>query len=73
MNGGTFLREGLIDEISLAYAPLAIGGSNTPGIFDGVELETIDQATVLELVDMKKMDMGTVWLHYLVKNKEGIG
>jgi riboflavin biosynthesis pyrimidine reductase len=72
MNGGAgmsgaFLREGLIDEISMVFSPLAIGGSNTPGIFDGEELETLDRAAILELVDMKRTSTGTVWLHYLVK------
>src|SRR5690606_33380360 len=64
---GAFLREGLIDEVSLFFAPLAIGGSNTPSIFDGPELETLDDAAKLELLDMKKLRGGTVWLHYLVK------
>jgi riboflavin biosynthesis pyrimidine reductase len=69
---GAFLRQGLIDEISLWFAPVAIGGSNTPGIFDGVELESLDDASKLELIDMKKLDTGTVWLHYHVKRKGGI-
>ena len=72
MNGGAgingaFLRQGLIDEISLFLAPLAIGGSNTPGIFDGEALKSLDKAAKLELLDMKKLDTSTVWLHYRVK------
>ncbi|WP_053074920.1 RibD family protein [Ornithinibacillus californiensis] len=64
---GAFLRQGLIDEISLTLAPLAIGGSDTPSIFDGEEIKRLEDVVKLELLDVKKTEGGSVWLHYLVK------
>ncbi|WP_010093839.1 RibD family protein [Ornithinibacillus scapharcae] len=61
---GAFLRKGLIDEVSISFAPLAIGGTSTPSIFDGPELTSINDILKLELITMKKIETGMVWLHY---------
>ncbi|WP_167553161.1 RibD family protein [Evansella clarkii] len=68
---GAFLRQGLIDEISLVVAPLAIGGNITPSIFDSENLKDIDGATILELITTKSVGNGSVWLHYKVKKNNG--
>jgi riboflavin biosynthesis pyrimidine reductase len=64
---GAFLRQGLIDEVSLVIAPLAIGGTTTPSIFDSKDLEELEGATCLKLNNMKTVGSGSVWLHYKVK------
>lgn len=62
---GAFLREGLIDEISIVLAPLAIGGKKTPTIFDCEDLSSLLEATNLELIETKPLgDKGAVWLYY---------
>ncbi|WP_394217664.1 RibD family protein [Halobacillus trueperi] len=66
---GAFLRQGLIDEISLVMAPLAIGGTTTPSIFDSEDLKELNDATRLELKNMKTVGKGSVWLHYNVKKR----
>ncbi|WP_160911492.1 RibD family protein [Halobacillus litoralis] len=66
---GAFLRQGLIDEISLVMAPLAIGGTTTPSIFDSEDLKELNDATRLELKNMKTVGKGSVWLHYKVKQR----
>jgi len=64
---GAFLRQGLIDKISLVLAPLAIGGRNTPSVFDCDDLESLDNVTKLEYISSKPVGKGLVWLHYKVK------
>lgn len=64
---GAFLRAGVVDEISVVLAPLAIGGRTTPTIFDGDNLTSIQQAVRLELIETKPVgDKGAVWLYYRV-------
>ncbi|MCM3236131.1 RibD family protein [Heyndrickxia oleronia] len=64
---GAFLRQGLIDEISLVIAPLAIGGKHTPTLFDCDDLQRLDDITKLELQNIKPIGKGSVWLHYKVR------
>ncbi|WP_430786808.1 RibD family protein [Virgibacillus flavescens] len=64
---GAFLRQGLIDEISLVIAPLAVGGRKTPGVFDCEELQSLDDVAELELLHTKPVGKGSVWVHYKVK------
>jgi riboflavin biosynthesis pyrimidine reductase len=64
---GAFLRQGLIDEVSLVIAPLAIGGTATPSLFESPDLTDLGGATQLELITMKPVGEGSVWLHYKVK------
>ncbi|WLD94391.1 dihydrofolate reductase family protein [Alkalihalobacillus sp. AL-G] len=65
---GVFLRQGLIDEISLVLAPLAVGGRQTPSIFDSEELESLDGVTQLELLNTRPIgEQGAIRLHYRVR------
>ncbi len=67
---GAFLRQGLIDEISLVIAPLAIGGRDTPSIFDCDDLKDIEGVTKLVLNKVKTVGNGSVWLNYTVLNTD---
>ncbi|QWC21090.1 RibD family protein [Bacillus haikouensis] len=64
---GAFLRQGLVDEISLVMAPLAVGGTSTPSLFDSEDLKGLDGAATLELIDLQRVGNGSVWLRYKVK------
>jgi riboflavin biosynthesis pyrimidine reductase len=64
---GAFLRLGLVDEISLVMAPLAVGGYSTPSLFDSEDLKGLEDAATLELKDLQRVGNGSVWLRYQVK------
>ncbi|TMW71003.1 RibD family protein [Alteribacter natronophilus] len=64
---GAFLRAGLIDEISLVLAPVAVGGNTTPSIFDCSDLKDLEGVTELELLASRPVGRGSVWVHYKVK------
>jgi riboflavin biosynthesis pyrimidine reductase len=61
---GAFLRAGLIDEISVVVAPLAIGGRQTPTLFDAPDLPSLAGAARLALRRAQPIGEGAVWLHY---------
>jgi len=65
---GAFLRQGLIDEISIVYAPVAIGGKQTPTIFDSDDILDPKTITQLELIQVKPLLTQLVWVHYQVKH-----
>jgi riboflavin biosynthesis pyrimidine reductase len=67
---GAFLRQGLVDEVSLVLAPLAIGGTSAPSLFESEDLIELDGAARLELKDLKRVGNGSVWVHYRVKNED---
>ncbi|OAT85398.1 hypothetical protein A6P54_18955 [Bacillus sp. MKU004] len=64
---GAFLRQGLVDEISLVMAPLAVGGNSTPSLFESEDLKGLDGTATLELKDLQRVGNGSVWLRYKVK------
>lgn len=61
---GSFLRAGVIDEISLLIAPVADGRVGTPSVFD----VSSDQFTPprLELEHVERREGGVLWLRYRV-------
>lgn len=61
---GAFLRAGLVDEISLVIAPLAVGGRTTPTLFDAPDLSGPEGLTHLQLLQAKPLGEGAFWLHY---------
>jgi len=67
---GAFLRQGLIDEFSIVVAPLAVGGANTPTIFDSDDVKSMSQLTALELIQSRVIDGKLIWMHY--RKKSGI-
>lgn len=64
---GAFLRQGLIDEISIVYPPLVVAGRRTPSLFDCDELQSVHEITKLDLIQVKPVGAGSVSVHYKVK------
>lgn len=67
---GSFLRAGLIDEISLLVAPAIDGAAGAPVLFDSGDRGDILPAPIetLSLEGCTPMEDGSVWLRYRVKN-----
>jgi riboflavin biosynthesis pyrimidine reductase len=67
---GSFLRAGLIDELSLLVTPVADGAPGEPALFD-VEVGAKPRKAVsrLRLLDVRKAAAGMVWLTYQVGNR----
>lgn len=61
---GSFLRAGLIDELSLLVAPVADGGIGTPTVFDAKAGKGL--ARPLALRSVQRLKRGIVWLRYRV-------
>jgi riboflavin biosynthesis pyrimidine reductase len=61
------LRAGLVDEIDLLLLPAAIGGQDTPAIFDGPPLGVGDVPVALRLLGTSTESDGTVRLRYEVR------
>mgnify|MGYP002619731455 CR=1 FL=1 len=68
---GAFLRQGLIDEFSIVVAPVAVGGANTPTIFDSYDVNSISQLTALELIQSRVINEKLIWMHYRKKSGNG--
>lgn len=65
---GSFLNEGLIDELSLLIIPVADGTAKTTTLFEvGVQL-TKGPATLMELQQVKQVEGGTLWLRYNINS-----
>ena len=60
-----FLKDGLLDEISLLISAGIDGRAKMPSVFDGREMN--DPLIHLTLTDVKKLDSGAVWLRYKTK------
>ncbi|NOY35856.1 MAG: deaminase [bacterium] len=74
--GGTlnsiFLRNKLIDKISIVVAPALIGGEDTPSLIDGKSLSSTKELSlikVLKLTGVKKLNDSYIHLKYDVINK----
>lgn len=65
---GSFLREGLIDELSLLLTPVADGHTGEPALFDLEEVRPTKKAVAdLELLDVERAAAGMLWVRYRVK------
>lgn len=62
---GSFLRAGLIDEISLLIAPVADGRDGTPALFDVEGDDVTPHRLALEAVERRADDI--LWLRYRVE------
>lgn len=74
-SGGTmnsiFIRQGLIDHLSIVVAPVIIGGKNTATLVDGESLHSVDELAKikpLRLVEAKQLDNSYLHLKYDVIN-----
>jgi riboflavin biosynthesis pyrimidine reductase len=65
-SNGSFLRAGLIDEISLAICPTVDGGKGAPSIFDSSDKDAGVSApiTSMTLASCEVLEGGAVWLRY---------
>lgn len=64
INGG-FLRDGLIDEVSLLITPVADGRMGTPALFDDDGDDVAPRRLALQSVEQRAE--GVVWLRYRVE------
>jgi 2,5-diamino-6-(ribosylamino)-4(3H)-pyrimidinone 5'-phosphate reductase len=62
---GSFLRAGLIDEVSLLVAPVADGRIGTPALFDVDGSDVLPVRLALEVVERRADDV--LWLRYRVQ------
>jgi 2,5-diamino-6-(ribosylamino)-4(3H)-pyrimidinone 5'-phosphate reductase len=74
-SGGTlnsaWIREGLIDQVSVVVAPCLIGGSDTQSLVGGKSLKTredLNKIKSLKLLECKKLENSYVHLTYEVLN-----
>jgi 2,5-diamino-6-(ribosylamino)-4(3H)-pyrimidinone 5'-phosphate reductase len=51
-----FIRDGLIDRISIVIAPLIVGGKTTPSIVDGEALHTVKELSKLRVLTLSKCE-----------------
>jgi riboflavin biosynthesis pyrimidine reductase len=61
---GSFLKSGLIDELSQLVMPLADGSAGTPTLFDIAQGSPRWKAAPLRLKSLKRLAGGVVWLRY---------
>ena len=61
---GSFLKAGLIDELSLLLAPIADGTLGTPTVFDALPGTAPWTAAKLSLTLVKRLPGGLLWLRY---------
>lgn len=52
-----WLRQGLIDEVSLVIAPCLIGGKNTQSLIGGESLHTFESLKNIKSLELKKCDV----------------
>ena len=67
---GSFLRAGLLDELSLAIVPTLDGSKGGPGVFDSETEMTGPTAplTGMTLKSCETLDGGAIWLRYDLTN-----
>ena len=60
---GAFLEAGLVDEISVLFAPGIDGRHEIPALFDGMKLSS-GKAVPLRLKSVERREKDTLWLRY---------
>jgi riboflavin biosynthesis pyrimidine reductase len=70
-SNGSFLRAGLIDEISLAVCPVVDGAKGAPSIFDSNDKDAGVAAPIrsMTLTSNEVLEGGAVWLRYRLQNR----
>ena len=61
---GSFLKAGLIDELSHVIAPVADGSMETPTVFDVEVGHTSRMAKRLTVKSVSRIDKDTLWIRY---------
>jgi riboflavin biosynthesis pyrimidine reductase len=69
-SNGSFLRAGLVDEISLAILPAVDGSRGAPSVFDSSDKEAGVSAPIesMTLQSSQVLEGGAVWLRYQLRN-----
>ena len=69
-SNGSFLRAGLLDEISLAICPAVDGAKGAPSIFDSSDEDAGVAAPIgsMTLASCEVLEGGAVWLRYRLRN-----
>jgi riboflavin biosynthesis pyrimidine reductase len=70
-SNGSFLRAGLIDEISVAICPAVDGSKGAPSIFDSSDHDSGVAAPIraMTLASSEVLEGGVVWLRYRLENR----
>lgn len=63
-SNGSFLRAGLIDEISVAICPAVDGAKGAPSLFDSGDDDGPAPVQAMTLLSSQVLDGGAVWLRY---------
>lgn len=63
---GSFLKAGLIDELSHVVVPVADGSMQTPSVFDVEPGHTRRKAKQLRLKSIRRLNRDTLWIRYAV-------
>jgi riboflavin biosynthesis pyrimidine reductase len=69
-SNGSFLRAGLIDEVSLAICPAVDGARGVPHVFDSSDADANARPPIsaMTLESSEVLENGAVWLRYRLKN-----
>ena len=69
-SNGSFLRAGLVDELSLAIQPAVDGAKGAPSIFDSTPAEAGVRAPLaaMTLRSCQVVEGGAIWLRYEIRN-----
>jgi riboflavin biosynthesis pyrimidine reductase len=70
VSNGSFLRAGLVDEISLAICPVVDGARGVPHVFDSSDEDADARAPVLAMTleSSLVLEGGAIWLRYRLRN-----
>jgi riboflavin biosynthesis pyrimidine reductase len=70
ISNGSFLRAGLIDEISLAICPVVDGARGVPHVLDSRDEDADARAPIrrMTLMSSEVLEGGAVWLRYRLEN-----
>ena len=66
----SFIQAGMCDELSFVMSPAADGSTRTQTLFMTSEGLSTDQPVSFELIDVKKIEDGALWLRYMIKNRK---
>ena len=67
---GSFLQAGLIDEISIVFAPVADGNTRSVSTFENHNFLANQSAVGLSLLDVQRIEGDGLWLRYAPANKK---